>query len=185
MVRSRGSLGSRARPVSGESNIRGGRRLAGGGDGDAPISLGWNVSSVRIFVLPCSDVPGYQQVSFGGLDEAVVQVQNGADYPAAKKSKPYPLKHIQMLSYKKPKSELGTKIEKAYINNTIDTIQVVRYTLVIVHRLCRCLYMVPEKKVKWVPCRWSGLVGVVKIFRAMLQNPEKNKCSQVWKAKTS
>lgn len=38
MSRSRSRLGSRARPVSGESNIRGGRRLGGSVVGDAPNS---------------------------------------------------------------------------------------------------------------------------------------------------
>jgi hypothetical protein len=58
-------------------------------------------------------------------------------------------------------------MKKILINNTLNTIKNV---LVIVHRLCRCLYMVPEK---WVPCRFASVasVGVIQILGAVLQNP--------------
>ena len=35
-----------------------------------------------------------------------------------------------------------------------------------------------RKKIKWVPCRSSDLVGVIKIFSAVLQNPENGKIAR-------
>jgi len=119
MVRSRSRLGRRARPVSGESNLKR-APPCWKTVGDADVGRMERFVSLEFYFALLCRAKLLAGVVAASLDEIVVEVQNGAKNSAEKKSKPYPLITNKCYRTKKPKSELGIKIKskrKTYINN--------------------------------------------------------------------